>query len=191
MSVICYKKLGMGLHEAPFAWLPLLLSCICSLLWEYLLTSKWLEFSSPPPESLKLSIVLSQVLNNNLVSDCIRSNLWGSKFFWEGMPLTPLVGTLLSSCLSLPPTKFLYETLHTICHLRSGCNYTTIYPPILLPFWNLWQHRHQFYYLVLCCQPLHGRVWPRETMAIVDNSVYIYSSDEYIKIHRMYMYFTI
>ena len=28
--------------------------------------------------------------------------------------------------------------------------------------------------------------WPRETMAIVDNSVYIYSSDEYIKIHRLY-----
>ena len=36
-----------------------------------------------PPEILKLSmviIVLSQVLNNNLVSDCIRSNLRGSKF---------------------------------------------------------------------------------------------------------------
>ena len=36
-----------------------------------------------PPEILKLSmviIVLSQVLNNNLVSDCIRSNLSGSKF---------------------------------------------------------------------------------------------------------------
>ena len=28
--------------------------------------------------------------------------------------------------------------------------------------------------------------WPREAMAIVNNSVYIYSSDEYTKIHRMY-----
>ena len=36
-----------------------------------------------PPEILKLSIViivLSQVLNNNLVPDCIRSNLRGSLF---------------------------------------------------------------------------------------------------------------
>ena len=36
-----------------------------------------------PPEILKLSmviIVLSQVLNNNLVPDCVRSNLRGSKF---------------------------------------------------------------------------------------------------------------
>ena len=41
-----------------------------------------LEFPSPP-EILKLSmviIVLSQVLNNNLVPDCVRSNLRGSKF---------------------------------------------------------------------------------------------------------------
>ena len=38
--------------------------------------------SPPPPEILKLSmviIVLSLVLNNNLVPDCIRSNLRGSK----------------------------------------------------------------------------------------------------------------
>ena len=37
----------------------------------------------PPPEILKLSMVinvLSQVLNNNLVPDCVRSNLRGSKF---------------------------------------------------------------------------------------------------------------
>ena len=37
----------------------------------------------PPQEILKLSmviIVLSQILNNNLVSDCVRSNLRGSKF---------------------------------------------------------------------------------------------------------------
>ena len=36
----------------------------------------------PPSEILKLSmvIVLSQVLNNNLVPDCVRSNLRGSKF---------------------------------------------------------------------------------------------------------------
>ena len=35
----------------------------------------------PPPEILKLSLVinvLSQVLNNNLVPDCVRSNLRGS-----------------------------------------------------------------------------------------------------------------
>ena len=32
------------------------------------------------PEILKLSIVLSQVLKNNLVPDCVRSNLRGSKF---------------------------------------------------------------------------------------------------------------
>ena len=42
-----------------------------------------LEFPPPPPEILKLSkviIVLSQVLHNNLVPDCVRSNLRGSKF---------------------------------------------------------------------------------------------------------------
>ena len=50
-----------------------------------------LEFPPLPPtqEILKLSmviIVLSQVLNNNLVPDCVRSNLRGSKFkiFPEG-----------------------------------------------------------------------------------------------------------
>ena len=42
-----------------------------------------------PTEILKLSMViniLSQVLNNNLVPDCVRSNLRGSKFkiFLEG-----------------------------------------------------------------------------------------------------------
>ena len=37
--------------------------------------------TSTPPEILKLSMVsniLSQVLNNNLVPDCVRSNLRGS-----------------------------------------------------------------------------------------------------------------
>ena len=45
----------------------------------------------PPPEILKLSMVitvLSQVLNNNLVADCVRSNLRGSnsKFSWGSIP---------------------------------------------------------------------------------------------------------
>ena len=42
-----------------------------------------LESPSPTQEIMKLSmviIVLSQVLNNNLVPDCVRSNLRGSKF---------------------------------------------------------------------------------------------------------------
>ena len=48
----------------------------------------------PPPEILKLSMiitVLSQVFNNNLVPDCIRSNLRISKFkfFLEDMPPDP------------------------------------------------------------------------------------------------------
>ena len=33
----------------------------------------------PPPEILKLSMVINVVLNNNLVPDCVRSNLRGSK----------------------------------------------------------------------------------------------------------------
>ena len=50
-----------------------------------------LEFPPLPPtqEILKLSmviIVLSQVLNNTLVPDCVRSNLRGSKFRRGGMP---------------------------------------------------------------------------------------------------------
>ena len=52
-----------------------------------------LGFPQPqfPPEILKLSMiimVLSQVLNNNLVPDCVRSNLRGSKFkiSWGSMP---------------------------------------------------------------------------------------------------------
>ena len=70
-----------------------------------------------PPEILKLSmvIVLSQVLNSNLVPNCIRSNLRGSKFkiFLGGgggggggegyyHPAT---------ILSPPQFKILYETL--------------------------------------------------------------------------------
>ena len=41
------------------------------------------DWNVPHPEIMKLSMVinvLSQVLNNNLVPDCIRSNLRGSKF---------------------------------------------------------------------------------------------------------------
>ena len=50
----------------------------------------WNSRPSPLPaqEILKLSmviIVLSQVLNNNLVPDCVRSNLRGSKFRRGGM----------------------------------------------------------------------------------------------------------
>ena len=88
----------------------------------------------PPPETLKLSmviIVLSQVLNNNLVPDCIRSYLRGSKilnFSGGACPQTPLIGThayacvsvllratitMLPSCIPPPPPqlKILYETL--------------------------------------------------------------------------------
>ena len=64
----------------------------------------------PSPEILKLSMVinvLSQVLNNNLVPDCVRSNLRGSKFkiFLGGTcHHTPLVGTHLH-VRSPPPPK--------------------------------------------------------------------------------------
>ena len=45
-------------------------------------TLEFLPPPPPPPEILKLSmvIVLSQVLNSNLVPNCIRSKLRGSKF---------------------------------------------------------------------------------------------------------------
>ena len=88
-----------------------------------------------PTEILKLSIVLSQVLSNNLVPDCVGSNPRGSKFkiFLGGAcPQTPLVGThtyacvsvllratiiLLPPCFPTPPQlKILYETL--MCVLR-------------------------------------------------------------------------
>ena len=58
----------------------------------------------PLPEILKLSMVinaLSQVLNNNLVPDCVRSNLRGSKFLWEHAPHTPLVGTHAYVCVEV------------------------------------------------------------------------------------------
>ena len=58
-----------------------------------------LEFR--PPKILKLSIVtivLSQVLNNNLVPDCVRSNL-NSKF--SGGAQIPLVGTHAYTCVSV------------------------------------------------------------------------------------------
>ena len=82
-------------------------------------------------------LLFSQVLNNNLVPDCVTSNLRGSKFqiFWGGggggggvSLQTPLVGMhtyacvsvlshatiiLLPSCSSPPKLKILYETLNT------------------------------------------------------------------------------
>ena len=46
-----------------------------------------LEF--PPPRNLKIEYVfLSQVLNNNLVSDCVRRDL-NSKFLGGYMPSDP------------------------------------------------------------------------------------------------------
>ena len=82
----------------------------------------------PPPEMLKLSmvaIVLSQVLNNNLVPDC---NLRGSKFkiFLGGIPPDPpsrhvcvsgLSHATISSCYHpvFPlQLKILYETLRLL-----------------------------------------------------------------------------
>ena len=64
----------------------------------------------PPPEILKLSmviIVLSLVLNNSLVPDCVRSNLRGSKiqnFSRGACPQTPLVGTHTYACYYHPAT---------------------------------------------------------------------------------------
>ena len=88
------------------------------------------DWSPPPPHQkyLKLSmviIVLSLVLNNNLVPDFVRSNLRGSKFniFLEGgaCPQTPLVGTHAYAfaryyhpatiLFFTPQLKILYETL--------------------------------------------------------------------------------
>ena len=85
---------------------------------------------SPPssPEILKLSMViiaLSQVLNNNLVPDFVRSNLRGSKFkiFLGGVGMPPdspsrhtcishATMILLPSCSQPPPPqiKILLET---------------------------------------------------------------------------------
>ena len=75
----------------------------------------------PPPEILKLSMVinvLSQVLNNNLVPDCVRSNLRGSKF-----------KIFLGELPPDPPSR------HTRLHVRE-CAFahhyhsaTTMFPP--------------------------------------------------------------
>ena len=69
------------------------------------------NFPPPPPRNLEIEYVLSQVLNNNLVPDCVRSNLRGSKFkfFWGDMlPYPPNrhahVIILLPSCFP-PPTQ--------------------------------------------------------------------------------------
>ena len=92
----------------------------------------------PPPRNLEIEIALSQVLNNNLVPDCVRSNLRGPKiqFFsggggegggggGGGMPPDPLVGAHAYACVSMlshsttilfpPQLKILYETLYTVC----------------------------------------------------------------------------
>ena len=79
----------------------------------------------PPQEILKLSmdiIVLSQVLDNNLVPDCVRSNLRGSKFLGGLAPSPPrrhaclhrhTTIILLPSCSPppLPQLKILYVNL--------------------------------------------------------------------------------
>ena len=99
---------------------------------------------SPPfsPEILKLSmviIVLSQVLNNNLVPDCIRSHLRGSKFKIFLGRHAPSTHTSLrvrerafahyyhpATILFPPPPppsqlKILYETLVTVVSFPHLC----------------------------------------------------------------------
>ena len=70
----------------------------------------------PPPEISQLSkviIVLSQVLHNNLVPDCVRSNLRGSKFKgWGGG------GGGGGACPQTPPSE----------HSRLSC-YHPVPPP--------------------------------------------------------------
>ena len=67
----------------------------------------------PPPEVMELSmviIVLSQVLNNNLVPDCIRSNLRGSKiqnfFSWKGREDPPSRHAHLCATIIMLPSCF-------------------------------------------------------------------------------------
>ena len=58
----------------------------------------------PSQEILKLSMVINvllQVLNNNLVPDCIRSNLRDLNFPGGACPQTPLVGTYTYTCVSV------------------------------------------------------------------------------------------
>ena len=73
----------------------------------------------PPPEILKLSmviIVLSQVLNNNFVSDCVRSNLRGSKFSWGSMP-------------SDPPSRHTHLCVHECAFAHYYYPATILFPP--------------------------------------------------------------
>ena len=66
----------------------------------------------PPPEILKLSmviIVLSQVLNKNLVPDCVRSNLRGGSCYYHR-----------ATILFPPQLKILHETLG-LTSGRVGC----------------------------------------------------------------------
>ena len=90
-----------------------------------------LEFLPPPQKYLKLSmviIVLSLVLNNNLVPDFVRSNLRGSKFniFLEGggaCPQTPLVGTHAYMCVSMLSHAYTCVSMlsHTTIILLPSC----------------------------------------------------------------------
>ena len=103
-------------------------------------------WNSPPPEILKLSmviIVLSQVLNNNLVPDCIRSNLRGPKFkiflgehasdhpsrhahlhVYMSVLLHTTIILLPSRSPPPPQLKILYETLMytQYTHYNMHCN---------------------------------------------------------------------
>ena len=81
-------------------------------------------------EILKLSIVLSQVLSNRLVPDCVGSNLRGSKFkiFLGGAcPQTPLVGTHTYACVSV--------LFRATIILLPPC-FPTPPPPTQNPVWN-------------------------------------------------------
>ena len=77
----------------------------------------------PPPEILKWSmviIVLSQLLNNNLVPDCIRSNLRGSKFLgWGG-------GNMPPDPSSRHPSFCVHECAFT-CYYHPA---TILFPPL-------------------------------------------------------------
>ena len=79
----------------------------------------------PPQKILKLSNVLSQVLNNNLVPDCVRSNVRGSKF------------KIFLGKRSMPPDPL---SRHTRLHVRERAfthRYHHVFPPPTQnPVWN-------------------------------------------------------
>ena len=89
--------------------------------WNFLPQPQFPPPPPPPPRNLELSmvtIVLSQVLNNNLVPDCVSSNLRGSKFniFVGGMPPDP-------------PKRHARLRMRTLLSSR----YTILYHPVPLP----------------------------------------------------------